>query len=171
MNFTSRKFAAPHSFLARLIHWSFVVLFAYGIFKGLDNVEQLSDTAFLQFEMWFAGGFLVVIFGRFLIMRKIPSALPDTSPKLIKFLAKMAHIALYLAPAMIAISGMMIGALYSTGTTSGIMMDGVIWLHETSLTATYVLIAGHVAAALGHRFLGDGVWSSMVPIFKETPRA
>ena len=40
-------------------------------------------------------------------------------------------------------------------------------LHEFAATASYVLIAIHVSAAIYSRIKGEGVWSSMVPILKE----
>jgi|TARA_B100000900_G_scaffold379785_1_gene364950 cytochrome b561 len=32
---------------------------------------------------------------------------------------------------------------------------------------SYWLIGIHIAAALYHRWLGDGVWNAMVPVWKE----
>ena len=43
-------------------------------------------------------------------------------------------------------------------------------VHEFAATASYVLIAIHVLAAIYSRIKGEGVWSSMVPILnKEEP--
>ena len=43
-------------------------------------------------------------------------------------------------------------------------------VHEFAATASYVLIAIHVSAAIYSRIKGEGVWSSMVPILnKEEP--
>ena len=40
-------------------------------------------------------------------------------------------------------------------------------VHEFAATASYVLLAIHVSAAIYSRIKGEGVWSSMVPILKE----
>jgi len=53
---------------------------------------------------------------------------------------------------------------------SGALMEFCIAAHEVSITASYGLIMLHVAAALYHRALSDGVCSEMVPLFKERPR-
>ena len=45
-------------------------------------------------------------------------------------------------------------------------MDVTIGLHEIAVTGRYVIIGGHVAAALMHRVLGDGVWGAMVPLWR-----
>ena len=37
----------PHSTLAKFIHWTFIPLYAYGIFKQLDDLSQLEDTGLL----------------------------------------------------------------------------------------------------------------------------
>ena len=40
-------------------------------------------------------------------------------------------------------------------------------VHEFAATASYVLIAIHVSAAIYSRIKGEGVWSSMVPILND----
>ena len=40
-----------HTFLAKTIHWLFIVLYAYGIFKQIEDLEQLEDTGLLIFEV------------------------------------------------------------------------------------------------------------------------
>jgi cytochrome b561 len=163
MKLLSKEKATPHSLPVKIIHWAFVGLFIWGISKGLDNVSQLADTALFQFEMIFSGIFLAVIVARFLITRRQPTSLPADTPKLTYMAARSAHLGLYAFPALIAISGLMIGAIYAFSLPTGL----AIALHEFSISATYVFIAAHITAALGHRLLGDGVWSSMVPVFKE----
>ena len=32
-----------YSFLAKFFHWGFVFLFGYGIFKQVDDIEQLEN--------------------------------------------------------------------------------------------------------------------------------
>lgn len=162
---TSRK----HGFAAKTLHWGFVALYAYGIAKGLDNVEQLEDAAFLNFEMTFATVFLAVLVLRFLYMRWAGStSLPEDTPRWKMRAAKLGHLGIYGSIAMISVTGLVIGALYSAGVTNGLLMDLAIAIHELFILASYALIALHIFAALYHRWLGDGVWSSMVPVFKET---
>ena len=43
-----------HTFLAKFIHWTFIPLYAYGIFKQVDDIEALEDQALLIFETIFA---------------------------------------------------------------------------------------------------------------------
>ena len=164
-------FPKPHSPVARLFHWGFLGLFVYGISKGLDNVTQLADSAFWAFEMSFASVFLAVLGLRYWFMRRTrPTVLDENTPKWLRQLARLGHLALYTSLALIALSGLIIGGLFRFGIAEGVLMDTAIGFHEVSINASYLLIAGHVLAAIGHRILGDGVWSTMVPILKEKPR-
>ena len=47
-------------------------------------------------------------------------------------------------------------------------MNAAIGLHGFSADLSYALIAVHVAAALYSRVKGEGVWTSMVPVFTES---
>ena len=47
-----------YSFLAKFFHWGFVFLFGYGIFKQVDDIEQLENISLLKFEILFASIFL-----------------------------------------------------------------------------------------------------------------
>jgi len=38
-----------HTPLAKFIHWTFTVLYAYGIFKQVDELEELEDVSLLNF--------------------------------------------------------------------------------------------------------------------------
>ena len=38
-----------YSFLAKFFHWGFVFLFGYGIFKQVDDIEQLENISLLKF--------------------------------------------------------------------------------------------------------------------------
>ena len=49
----------------------------------------------------------------------------------------------------------------------GLLIEGVITVHELAVTASYWLIGLHIVAAVFHRFKNDGVWNSMVPVCKE----
>ena len=38
----------PHSRTAKILHWGFILVFAYGLAKQLDDVEELEDFGLLQ---------------------------------------------------------------------------------------------------------------------------
>ncbi|MDG2453878.1 MAG: cytochrome b/b6 domain-containing protein, partial [Paracoccaceae bacterium] len=119
--------------------------------------------------MVFAMGFLALLAVRFTYMRMtMPTALPaSTSPRL-KVMARAGHLAMYLSLATMAISGLAIGAIYSSGSPEGAGMRIAMFLHENAILVAYLSIGLHIAAAVFHRLTGDGIWSSMVPIWKET---
>ncbi len=157
-----------HGPIAKLFHWGFIAVFAYAITKQLTDVGQLADPALLRFEIAFAALFLLLLAARYVFMRWTrPSALPDDTPAWMKRAARAGHLAMYGSLAMIAISGLMIGGLYSTGVVAGPVMGLALALHEASVAASYLFIGLHIAAALVHRLKGDGIWSSMVPVLRE----
>ena len=47
-----------HTFLGKTFHWFFIILYAYGIFKQIDDISQLEDKGLLVFEVAFASVFL-----------------------------------------------------------------------------------------------------------------
>ena len=51
-----------HTLLAKSLHWVFVVMFGYGVFKQIQSKEQLNDIALLKSEILFALIFRDVIF-------------------------------------------------------------------------------------------------------------
>lgn len=156
-----------HSTTARWLHWGFIVVFVYALTKQLDEVEELEDAALLIDEMVFASIFLVLLLGRFFYMRRKPTVLPVDTPKHMRRLARTVHLAMYTCLAMIAVTGLVIGALYGGGIKSGVSMELALIAHEIFVITTYWLIIGHVAAAIFHRRRNDGIWSSMVPLWKE----
>ena len=157
-----------YSGIAKIMHWGFVLIFAYGIYKQVDDLSQLSNIALLRFEIFFALGFLALLVLRFFYMKTTQkSALPETSNAWQKVLAKLVHHGLYLSFASIAVSGLIIGGLYYFGISQGFFMEGIIGLHEIAVTVSYYLIAIHILAAVYHRLLQDHVWSAMVPFWRE----
>ena len=153
-----------HNIIARILHWSFIVLFAYGLSKGLEDVSELNDFALFRFEMQFAKIFIIVVLARFMFMTiTTSSALPKDSPLLVKVVSKTVHIGMYVFLVLVPVTGIMIGRAFRHGGDT----DLPVFLHESSLSILYVLITLHIIGAVYHRFLGDGVWSSMVPFFKE----
>ena len=159
----------PHySKLALFFHWGFVLLFAYGILKQVNDLDQLEETVLLRFEVHFALIFLVFLALRFFYMtRTQKTALPDNSPAFQKIAAKAAHYGLYISLASIALSGLMIAALFALGIREGLIMGAVIELHGAAVLLSYWLIGVHVLASFYHRFRRDGVWNAMVPFWKE----
>ena len=43
-----------YTILGKVLHWGFMVLYAYGIFKQINDLSELEDTALLLFEIAFA---------------------------------------------------------------------------------------------------------------------
>jgi len=157
-----------YSLFAKLLHWGFVILFVYGVIKQVGSINQLEDNALLRFEVLFAGVFLLLLAVRFAYVKKTQtSSLPQETPKIQKLAAKLVHYGMYASLAGIAGSGLLIGFLYGQGFQSGLLIESIIGVHEFLVSLIYWLIGVHVVAALYHRFLKDGVWSSMVPLFKE----
>jgi cytochrome b561 len=157
-----------YSKIAKTSHWGFVALFAYGVLKQVDDIGQLRDTALLRFEILFASALLILLGVRFFYMRRTQkTSLPEETPYAQKIAAKIAHLGMYISLATIALSGILIGLLYWSGFSSGILIDGAVGLHEVSVTLTYWLITVHILAAIYHRFRKDGVWDAMVPFWKE----
>ena len=157
-----------YSTIAKLFHWGFVALFAYGIAKQVDDISQLEDFALLRFELIFATIFLTMLALRFLYMsRAQSSSLPTETSTLQKLAAKLAHLGMYASLAAIAITGILISVFYWIGIKKGLFVQGLVTLHELAVTLSYWLIGLHVVAAIYHRFKGDGVWDSMVPVWKE----
>ena len=155
------------SITAKLFHWGFILIFAYGIIKQIDNIEQLEDLALLKFEIVFAFLFILFLVVRFFYMtRTQKSSLPQNTPKIQKIAAKSVHYGMYIGMISIALSGLVIGFLYWLGLKSGIIIGIIIGWHETSVSVVYWLIGIHLLGAVYHRIKDDGVWNSMVPIFK-----
>ena len=54
-----KKKRVEHSLLAKSLHWVFVVMFGYGVFKQIQSKEQLNDVGLLKSVFRFA---LIFIF-------------------------------------------------------------------------------------------------------------
>ena len=157
-----------YSTTAKVFHWGFVVLFAYGIAKQVDNISQLEDSALLRFELIFATILIFLLAVRFLYMTKTQmSSLPEETSAFQKLAAKLVHLGMYASLTTIALSGILIGGIYWMGMKEGLLIEGITAVHELAVTASYWLIGLHIAAAVFHRFKNDGVWNSMVPIWKK----
>mgnify|MGYP001319821251 CR=1 FL=1 len=160
-----------YSKIAKLFHWGFVLLFVYGVAKQVDDINQLEDAAFIRFEIIFSLIFLFLLITRLIYMKTTQkSSLPKDTPRVQKMSAKIVHNGMYAFLAGTVLSGLLIGYLFWFGFQNSLMMNIVITLHELFINLLYLLIGIHIFAATFHRLKKDGVWSSMVPIFKENKK-
>ena len=168
MQNTEVEIAKPsYTLTAKIFHWSFVVLFAYGISKQIDNINQLEDLALLKFEIAFALLFILFLMARFVYMNRTQkSSLPPDTPAVQRAMAKAVHFGMYIGMVSIALSGLVIGCLYWLGLKSGIIIETIISWHEVSVSIVYWLVGLHLIGAIYHRFKNDGVWESMTPSLK-----
>ena len=163
-----RKNKSNYSALAKIFHWGYVIFFAYGVAKQVDDLSQLEDSFFFRFEITFALIFLTFLIIRFVYMTKTQkTSLPINTPKSQKIAAKIVHMGMYILLAGVAISGLTIGFLFWLGFKNDFFIEIVISIHEFIVNLLYWFIGIHILAATYHRFKKDGVWSSMVPFFKE----
>lgn len=156
-----------HTFTAKFIHWTFSGLYAYGIFKQVGDLSELEDTNLLNFEIVFAILFLVLVMVRFFYMRNTETLLGATEEvhKGHLFIAKTIHRLVYFSLVMLPLTGLLIAGIF----TSDIPGMGIaISLHEFSASLSYVLLALHIGASIYSRLKGEGVWTAMVPVWKET---
>ena len=93
--------------------------------------------------------------------------LPEDTPKAQKLAAKIVHNGMYALLIGTVLSGLLIGFLFWIEHIDGIITDIVIIFHEININLLYLFIGIHIVAAIYHRLKRDGVWSSMVPFFKE----
>ncbi len=159
-----------HTFLGKSLHWGFVLLYAYGIFKQIDDLSQLEDAALLRFEIIFASVFLLLVVIRYGYMRRFETFQGSVVPihRYHKRFARLMHVAMYLCLILLPVTGLAIAWLYTQGIGEDqLTMDVAIGLHGFSADLSYVLIAIHLVGALYSRIKGEGVWTSMVPVFTE----
>ena len=156
-----------HTTLAKFIHWAFTLLYAYGIFKQVDDLSELEEASLLNFEILFATIFLIIVLIRYFYMKDTPALLGahEDVPKGHLFIAKTVHRLVYFSLIMLPTTGLLIAGLFNLGMRGG---DVAIALHEFSAFLSYIVIALHVGASLYSRFKGEGMWNAMVPIWKET---
>lgn len=161
----------PHTRLAKTIHWSFILLYSYGIFKQVDDLDNLEDNGLLILEVSFATVFLIIVIMRYIYMRRFETFQGANVPvhKVHTIFAKTVHRSMYFTFVMLPVTGLLIAGLFTQGHTDedGFVISIVLTLHESFAVISYVLIATHVSAAIYSRIKGEGVWSSMVPILNE----
>ena len=90
------------------------------------------------------------------------------------YFARSIHRAMYACFILLPLSGLIIAGLYTQGYTVNAtpdeqqtIMDVALDLHGAVADISYLLIFIHILAAIYSRIKGEGVWSSMVPIFNE----
>ena len=160
-----------HSFNAKLIHWGFIGVYAFGISKQVDEVEELEDISLLLEEVVIAIVFLALLFARYVYMHsKGATVMPSNTPKHILLLARAVHLGMYASMALIAISGLAIGGMFWSGIKEGALFGAVLLGHEIVFWLSVNLIGLHIAGAVYHRLKGDGIWSAMVPFWKENSK-
>ena len=165
-----------HTKLAKTIHWSFIVLYVYGIFKQVNALEDLEDSGLLISEIIFATAFIVIVILRYSYMTRFKTFLGAREPVHIVhyYFARSVHKAMYACFILLPLTGLMIAGLYNQGYTINAtpdeeqtIMDVVLDLHGLVAEISYLLIILHIGAAIYSRIKGEGVWSSMVPMLKE----
>ena len=165
----NRKKRIEHSLLAKSLHWVFVLMFGYGVFKQIQSKEQLNDVWLLRSEVIFALIFLSFIVFRFNYMnKKYKSSLPSETPAIHPLAAKIVPISMYETLSRIAISGLVIAFLFWLGYKNSNIIEFTIWGHELFFSAAIWLISLHVLAAIYHRNRHDVVWALWYPTYKKS---
>ena len=106
-----------HTKLAKTIHWTFSILYAYGILKQVEDLDELEDPSLLNFEIFFAVIFLVIVMLRFFYMKDAKTLLGahDEMHKGHLFIAKATHRLVYFSLIMLPATGLLIAALHNAG--------------------------------------------------------
>ena len=97
-----------HTKLAKTIHWTFSILYAYGILKQVEDLDELEDPSLLNFEIFFAVVFLVIVMLRFFYMKDAKTLLGahDEMHKGHLFIAKATHRLVYFSLIMLPTTGL-----------------------------------------------------------------
>ena len=158
-----------HKLPAKVFHWGFILLYVYGIFKQIDDISELENSRLLIFEVFFAILFLIIVMMRYFYMQQFETFLGahEPVPLVHKYIAKIIHKSMYFCLALLPVTGLLIAAMFTQGITDGPIQDSILDLHGFSADLSYILIAIHIGAALYSRIKGEGVWSSMVPLWNE----
>ena len=164
--------SVQHTLLAKIIHWTFIPLYVYGIIKQVNDISELEDSEMLIFEVIFATFFLLIVILRFTYMRRFKTiqGAGEHVHIIHYYFARIVHRAMYACLILLPLTGLIIAGLYNQGYTDEeqIILDIPLVLHATAADLSYALIALHISAAIYSRIKGEGVWSSMVPMLKES---
>ena len=163
------RVGGDHKLTAKVFHWGFILLYVYGIFKQIDDISELENSRLLIFEVFFAILFLIIVMMRYFYMQQFETFLGAHEPVSLvhKYIAKIIHKSMYFCLALLPVTGLLIAAMFTQGITDGPIQDSILDLHGFSADLSYILIAIHIGAALYSRIKGEGVWSSMVPLWNE----
>ena len=103
-----------HTTTAKFIHWLFIVLYVYGIFKQVNQLEDLEDNQLLLFEIIFASIFLIIVILRYSYMRRFKTFLGAREPVHIVhyYFARSVHKAMYACFILLPLTGLIIAGLY-----------------------------------------------------------
>ena len=134
-----------HTFLGKTFHWCFIILYAYGIFKQLDDISQLEDKGLLVFEVAFASIFLLIVILRYSYMRKFGTFIGanEPIPMVHELLARSIHVSMYLCLILLPLSGLAIAGLFSLGVVEGKMQSIALLVHEFSADLSYSNCTAH----------------------------
>ncbi len=61
--------ATEHTLLGKVFHWGFVLLYAYGIFKQINDLSELDYAGLSMFEILFGAG-SVLLRAEFILLRR-----------------------------------------------------------------------------------------------------
>ncbi len=156
--------AGTHGFVTRGIHWLSAIMIAYGYFKGLDSLRQLSTPGVLQTEIVLALALGAVFLVRLFWTRRVAGAtrLPSDAPKWEHVASKLVHYGLYASVFAIVLTGLGIALGFSTPALSGVFLAAMLGLHDFALGVLPLLLVVHIAGALWHKVVRkDGVLESM----------
>ena len=130
------------------------------------------DTRYLNLNLVFIlvlVHLLIIVLVRYFYMSRFETFLGahEPVPRAHKYLAKTVHLSMYACLALLPLTGLAIAGLFTRGVEDGFLMEMALGLHGFAADLSYALIAIHIAAAIYSRLKGEGVWTSMVPLWKE----
>ena len=168
-NHTNNSYISSHSFVSKILHWSFTLLYAYGIFKQVNDISQLEDSAQLQFEIIISIVFLIIVIFRYFYMKRFPTLIgaPESISEIHILFARSIHVGMYFSLVMLSISGLMIAFLFSNGFNEGLLQAIALGLHDFSASLSYWLIGIHIFSAVYSRLKGEMIWHAMAPFWNE----
>ena len=144
-----------HTKTSKFIHWTFSLLYAYGIFKQVEELDQLNDSSILMVEIVFAVIFLGIVFIRYFYMKDVDALLGAKVeiPKGHLFIAKTIHRLVYLTLILLPTTGLIIAVLFAYSLPG---IDFAVGIHEFSAFLSYALIGIHIVASIYSRLKGEG---------------
>jgi cytochrome b561 len=178
--------AKPNSYspLQKILHWLIALLVLgmlavglYMVYRGnATNFDDLTNTLYTWHKtVGFVVLWLVVVRAFVRLTRGAPP--PEPSLNILqRIAAEVTHLGIYLLLLVVPVLGWVgVSAYGARGVVGGLSLpeliakdDGlgerILWLHGWAAYALGALIAGHIGAALLHRFiLRDGVFQRMWP--------